>query len=312
MDNSAWEALRQLRARQNFPIHIAAHWYIPFTENADEIILHIEEAIAKHREFHPSVSPEFCVTGIKLISDGVIDGCTAAITHPYNNMASVGKVGTIWPAKDMQRAVQQAVNAGLQVAIHAVGDVAITQAIDCIAAANSPQGRHRIEHLELASEHDAQRLGALGITASVQPVHSDPALTKAYPAILQPHLWERAFPYQEYAQGRAYIAIGTDAPTARHLPMPNLYNATVRKSALERESPRTTNSRNALTLLQAVTAATSGAAYSRFAEGWVGSIAENHRADFVVLDTRWTLDTLLNAAVYQTWMMGKKVFEGKI
>lgn len=212
MDNSAWEALRQLRARQSVPLHIAAHWYIPFTENADEITMHIEEAIAKHREFHPSVSPEFCVTGIKLISDGVIDGCTAAISHPYSNIASGGKIETIWPAKDMQWAVQQAADAGLQVAIHAVGDVAITQAIDCIAAANSPQGRHRIEHLELASEDDAPRLGALGITASIQPVHSDPTLTKSYPGILQPHLWERAFPYKSMPKAVHTLLL---APTHR-------------------------------------------------------------------------------------------------
>jgi predicted amidohydrolase YtcJ len=158
---------------------------------------------------------------------------------------------------------------------------------------------------------DAQRLGQLGITASVQPVHSDPALTKDYPRILQPHLWERAFPYREYLEGNACLAFGTDAPTARHLPLPNLYNATVRKSALEPQSNQMTNPDGAITLLQAVTAATYGAAYSRFAEGWVGSIAADHRADFVVLETEWTPETLLNATVYQTWVRGRKVFEGQ-
>ncbi|OQE36138.1 hypothetical protein PENCOP_c012G08938 [Penicillium coprophilum] len=308
MDTDSWEALRLLRLRQSVPIHVAAHWYIPFTEDPSELSEHIEEAIAKHQEFHPSVTPDFCVIGIKMISDGVVDGCTAALSHPYSQNEGNVAVNPIWPAGAMNKVVKRAVDAGLQVAIHAVGDVAITQAINSIAAANSPHGRHRIEHLELASAEDAKRLGQLGITASIQPVHSDPALTKAYPKILEPHLWERAFPYREYVDGNACVAIGTDSPTARHLPFPNLYNATVRKSALEPESDQIINPHNGLTLLQALTAATSGAAYSRFAEGWVGSIAPNHRADFVVLDTEWTPETLLKATIHQSWANGKKVF----
>ncbi|KAJ5502097.1 amidohydrolase 3 [Penicillium fimorum] len=309
MDNDSWEALTLLRTRQSVPIHIAAHWYIPFTEDESELSKHVEEAIVKHQEFHPSVSPDFCVIGIKMISDGVVDGCTAALSHPYSQNDGDVAVNPIWPAEAMNKVVKKAADAGLQVAIHAVGDVAITQAIDSIAATNSPHGRHRIEHLELTSVEDAKRLGQLGITASIQPVHSDPALTKAYPRILKPHLWDRAFPYREYADGNACVAIGTDSPTARHLPLPNLYNATVRKSALEPESEQILSPHNGLTLIQAFTAATSGAAYSRFAEGWVGSIAPNHRADFVVLDTKWTPETLLEATIHQSWANGKKVFD---
>jgi predicted amidohydrolase YtcJ len=311
MDNDAWEALRLLRARQEVPIHIAAHWYIPFTDDDEELSRHIEEAIAKHQEFNPCGSPDFCVVGIKIISDGVVDGCTAALSHPYIQTDGATCVNPIWSVDSMRKVVKRAIDAGLQVAIHAVGDMAIKQAIDTIAATNIPNRRHRIEHLELASVEDAQRLGQLGITASVQPVHSDPALTKDYPHILQPHLWERAFPYREYLEGNACLAFGTDAPTARHLPLPNLYNATVRKSALEPQSNQMTNPDGAITLLQAVIAATYGAAYSRFAEGWVGSIAADHRADFVVLETEWTPETLLNATVYQTWVRGRKVFEGQ-
>ncbi|KAJ5612782.1 amidohydrolase 3 [Penicillium lagena] len=301
MDNHAWEALRLLRAKQSVPIHVAAHWYVPFTEDQTELSKHIDEAIAKHREFHPSASPDFCVIGIKMISDGVVDGCTAALSHAYSQKQGGIAVNPIWSVEAMNLVVKRAADAGLQVAIHAVGDVAITQAIDSIAAANSPQGRHRIEHLELASVEDAKRLGQLGITASIQPVHSDPALTKAYPQILEPHLWERAFPYREYVDGNACVAIGTDSPTARHLPLPNFYNATVRRSALEPKSNQMVNPHNGLTLLQAISAATSGAAYSRFAEGWVGSIAPNHRADFVVLETEWTPEALLKATIHQTW-----------
>ena len=218
-------------------------------------------------------------------------------------------VDPIWPLESMKWVVKRAADAGLQVAIHAIGDVTIKNAIDSIAAAKSSRGRHRIEHLELASVEDAKRLGELGITASIQPVHSDPVLTKAYPNILQPHLWDRVFPYREYLDGHACVAIGTDAPTAKHLQLPNLYNATTRKSALDPGSSQATNPNGAIPLVEAAIAATSGAAYSRFAEGWTGSIAKGHRADFVVLETEWTSETLLDATIQQTWVMGEKAYD---
>jgi len=69
-----------------------------------------------------------------------------------------------------------------------------------------------------------------------------------------------------------------------------------------------TNVHNALTLSQSVTAATSGAAYSRFAEAWTGSLKEGLRADFLVLETKWTPETLLEAEVKQTWSRGRKIW----
>jgi predicted amidohydrolase YtcJ len=62
-------------------------------------------------------------------------------------------------------------------------------------------------------------------------------------------------------------------------------------------------------MAHAVTAATFGAADSRFAEGWVASIAPGQRADYVVLETEWTPETLLDATAYQSWTRGRKVFE---
>lgn len=54
------------------------------------------------------------------------------------------------------------------------GDERATQ-LDALEAIGNPAGRHRIEHLETTAPEDVPRLGALGITASVQAVHLDPA-----------------------------------------------------------------------------------------------------------------------------------------
>lgn len=309
MDDDAWEALADLRRTKGLPLHIAAHWFIPFESSTDKLMQHVDQAIERHHTWHPEVSRDFCVVGIKLVSDGVVDGCTAALSRPYPGQKDM--VMPIWPAESIDLVVKRAAAAGLQVAVHAIGDRAITQAINSIAQVGDSRARHRIEHLELPTEEDVQRLGQLGITASIQPVHSDPDMVRKYESLIGPELWKRAFPYREFADVKTCLAIGTDAPTARHLPLPNLYNATTRRSATDPSLKTQTQPHNALSLDQAIIAATRGAAYSRFAENWVGSLEKGKQADFVVLDVEWTADTLLSGKVVQTWSRGRKLYDAE-
>ncbi|KAF4213259.1 hypothetical protein CNMCM8980_009986 [Aspergillus fumigatiaffinis] len=305
MDEPTWDVLRLYQQRNDPPLHIAAHWLIPFSENQENNFHHVDRAIQLHAEFNPTNSPNFCIMGIKLISDGVVDGCTAALSQPYGNLTN--PVEPIWPADMLKDVVQRADQAGLQCAIHAIGDKAVKQAIDVLAEVGTPGRRHRIEHLELTAPEDAKRLGELGITASVQPVHSDPVLFRAWPGLIGDRC-QRAFAYREFVDGGARLAIGTDAPTAAHLPLPNLYNATTRRSALDPGESRATNAHFGLGLAEAVAAATEGAAYARFAEGWTGCLKEGRRADFVVLDMRWEAEELLEGKVCETWFGGKRVY----
>src|SRR5690606_26362773 len=102
---------------------------------------------------------------------------------------------------------------------------------------------------------DAKRLGKLGITASVQPVHADPAILTEWTRIIGKRR-ERAFAYTDFADGGAVLALGSDAPTADHDPWKNLYTATTRKSARKPSMTETVNPNFALGLAAAVTAAT--------------------------------------------------------
>ncbi|KAF7167811.1 hypothetical protein CNMCM5623_000999 [Aspergillus felis] len=305
MDETTWDVLQLYRQRSNPPLHIAAYWLVPFSENQETNFLHVDRAIQLHTEFNHTRSPDFCIMGIKLICDGVVDGCTAALSQPYGNRTD--PVEPIWPADMLKTVVQRADQAGLQCAIHAIGDKAVKQAIDVLAEVGTPGRRHRIEHLELTAPEDARRLGELGITASVQPVHSDPVLFRAWPELIGDRC-QRAFAYREFVDGGARLAIGTDAPTAAHLPLPNLYNATTRRSALDPGEPRATNAHFGLGLAEAAAAATEGAAYARFAEGWTGCLRKGRRADFVLLDMRWEADELLEGKVCETWFGGKRVY----
>ena len=308
MDEEQWVVLQAFRQRHGgeLPFHIAAHWLVPYLEDQEEVFKYVGRAASLQQEFHPSTSPNFCIAGIKLISDGVVDGCTAALSQPYTSTAAA--VYPIWPAERQQAVVQRADAAGLQIAIHAIGDQAVNQSINCLSQVK-PGRRHRIEHLELTSPEDAKRLGQLGITASVQPVHSDPVLFRAWPSLIGKHRCGRAFAYREFLEGGAAVALGTDAPTAAHFALPNLYNGTTRKSAIEPESDETVNTHFGLPLVDAVTAGTTGAAYSRFADSWTGSLKPGLSADFVVLDMDWKAEGSLTAQVNQTWFRGRKTFD---
>ena len=309
MDESKWADLQAYRRQYGEPpFHIAAHWLIPYSNDQSEILGHIDQAITLHKEFNRTSSPSLCINGIKLICDGTVDGCTAGLLQPYGGLP--GLVDPIWPKEALALAINKATEAGLQCALHAIGDRTVQEAIDCLSELpNLRQCRHRIEHLELTTEEDAKRLGDLGIIASVQPVHSDPATFDDWPTLIGGDRCQRAFAYREFCDGGAPLAFGTDAPTARHLPLPNLYNATTRRSALDPTRNDTVNAEFAVPLATAISAATSGAAFASFAETWTGSLQAGFQADFVILDMQWTPDKLLEARVCQTWYKGKKVFD---
>ena len=259
-----------------------------------------------HNQYHPSTSPDFCIVGIKIISDGTIDACTACLSEPY--VGRTDTVAPVWPIEKLAPVIQRADAAGLQCAVHAIGDKSINTAIDVLSQVGSVGKRHRIEHLELTTPEDAKRLGALGITASVQPVHSDPALIRAYSSLIGPERLKRAFAYGEFHETGARVVLGTDSPTARHLPLPNIYNITTRRSALEPDLPDVLNPEFRMELATAVSSATTGAAYSRFADSWTGKLQAGFQADFVVLDMQWDKKALLDASVCQTWYRGKRVY----
>ncbi|KAL4940144.1 hypothetical protein BDV06DRAFT_197361 [Aspergillus oleicola] len=308
MSEDSWEVLNLYRRNRKIPFHIAAHWLVPFSDNQQVNFGYVDRAIALRRHFS---EPDFRIAGIKLMCDGVVDGCTAALSQPYSGDPNL--VDPIWPVELMSAVVQRADNAGLQVAIHAIGDQAVHQSINILSALQKQgeprEGRHRIEHLELTSPEDAKRLGEEGIIASVQPVHSEPAYFKAWPGLIGEHRCKRAFAYKDFLIGGARVALGTDAPTAPHFPFQNMYHATTRRSAVDPENQETLNPEFALKLVEAVAGVTEGAAYSRFAEHSTGRLERGLAADFVVVDMVWSPEKLLEARVCQTWYRGDKVYD---
>jgi predicted amidohydrolase YtcJ len=308
MDENAWDAILALRSAEGLQLRVAAHWCIMPGDSEEHRLRQVERAIKLSHEYNSQTSPDLRIVGIKIICDGVIDACTAALAEPYTSNGHFE--GPIWTPEMLGPVVKEACEGGLQCALHAIGDQAVHNAVNVLEKYGKPNQRHRIEHLELTAPEDAKRLGQLGITASIQPVHSDPAILRAWSKLLGPERVKRAFAYSEFADHGATLAIGSDTPTAPYAPLPNLYVATTRKSARQPDAGyEPVNGNFRLELAHTVTAVTKGAAYSCFAEERMGSLEVSKVADFCVVDMEWKGEELLKAKVVETWFEGRKVYE---
>lgn len=289
--------------------HIAAHWRVQPTGDEQQNLAQVARA-ARLAEEHRS--ERLRVTGIKVMIDGTVDGCTAALGLPYADGSSADP---IWSLEELAPVVVAADAAGLQVAMHAIGDEAIRIAISAVEkaiAANGPrERRHRIEHLEVVGADEIARLAAIGITASMQPVHADPSIQDNWRAMLgDDDRVARGYPWPEMTDAGAPLVFGTDSPTAPYAPLPNMFIAATRRSALQPGLPANIPA-YAMPLEAAITHATRDAAWACRAEHEHGRLAAGLSADFIVLDRDIFAaphDELLDTRITRTVVGGKTVF----
>ena len=277
-------AFRRALERRNgtLPIRVKSHILVARHKEEADNLAQVAKAAWLAADLH---TDWLQICGIKIMVDGVIDSCTAAMKEPYADGSSAEPV---WDRESLVPVVTAADAAGLQIALHAIGDEASDIALDALEEAyrrNGPRDRrHRIEHLETVTEANVQRLAALGVVASMQPVHADPAIQDNWRSVLGDHRCERAFPWTEFTAAGATLALSTDAPTAPHQPLPNMYIAATRRSALD-PTLEANLPQYALDLAEAFCHATRDAAYSCRAEDRQGRIAAGYLADFTVLDS---------------------------
>src|SRR5437762_8611005 len=115
------------------------------------------------------------IGGLKGYMDGSAGSRTAYFFEPYSD--SAGYHGLLQhPEADMRRWIGSADSAGLQVAVHAIGDHAnaiLLSIYDSVARAHGPRDRRfRVEHAQHLRPQDIPLFGKLGVIASMQPYHA--------------------------------------------------------------------------------------------------------------------------------------------
>lgn len=145
---------------------------------------------------------------LKVITDGSLGTRTAACSHPYPGDPHDRGMLTVDP-DDLTAWMTRAAGAGIECAIHAIGDVANARALDAFAASGA---WGRVEHAQLIAHADIPRFARLGVAASVQPEHAvdDRDLTD--------RLWRLqtalAYPLRSLVDAGATVLFGSDAPVS--------------------------------------------------------------------------------------------------
>lgn len=219
---------------------------------------------------------------IKLYMDGALGSRGAALFEDYADKP--GLKGTfVTPPEVMRPYLAKAFARGLQISTHAIGDRGNAQALDLYEEAfkadpaKGRKARWRIEHAQILRPADIPRFARDGVIASMQPSHAIGDLHFA-PARLGEARLDGAYAWKSLLRSGAVVVGGSDAPVERGSPFIEFYAAVARKD-LKGFSAPDWRPQERLSRMQALKLFTSSAAYARFAEKDLGTIAVGKRAD---------------------------------
>lgn len=269
------DLLAEMQAEGRLPLRVK----VPFHFKPHMELAALERASAMAAEFDGDwISSGF----VKMFMDGVIDSRTAYLLQDYPDQPG-HRAEPLFPPERFAEIATEIDRRGLQIAVHAIGDGAVRVVIDGYQAARTASGprdsRHRIEHIELIHPADVPRLGALGITASLQPPHAPGAMD--FP--LQPTLsrigaarWPDAYLCRSLGEAGAHIAFSSDWPVADVSVLRGIAAALTRVPFDSARDER-------LSLIQVLHAYTAGGAWAAHRDHVTGALRPGLAADLVML-----------------------------
>lgn len=258
---------------------LTARVVVPFHFKPHMDLSELDRASAMTREF----ASDWVRSGfVKMFMDGVIDSRTAYMLAPYPGTEAHRSE----PLFDPDRFAEICTDVdrrGLQIAVHAIGDGAVRATLDGYEAAQKANGprdsRHRIEHIELIDRADVPRLGALGVTASLQPAHVPGALDfsdASMEELVARDRWQDSFLCRDLVEKGAPLAFASDWPVA---------DVSVRRGLMAHlgRLPYDGASDQRVSLHAALHAYTAGGAWAAHLDDVTGRLMPGLAADVVML-----------------------------
>jgi len=229
------------------------------------------------------------IGGVKGFADGSLGSTTALFFEPYSDAPDTSGLASdeMIPESKMLENILGADRAGLQVAIHAIGDRAnhiILGMYEQAAKRNGPRDRRfRIEHAQHLRPEDIARFGKLRVIASMQPYHAIDDGRWAQKRI-GPERAKGSYAFRSLLEAGATLAFGSDWHVAPMEPLMGIY-AAVTRMTLDAKRPGGWIPEQKIGVAQAIRAYTKGSAYAAFDERIKGSIEVGKLADMAVLST---------------------------
>lgn len=148
---------------------------------------------------------------LKIISDGSLNTRTAWCCDLYADAEILEHPAGLpnQSGAELRSLLGRAAQGGLEVATHAIGDAALSEALTAYAETRATGS---IEHAQLVQRDDVLRMAELGLRASVQPAHllDDRDLTER----VWPGRGDRCFAFRWMRDAGVTLALGSDAPVS--------------------------------------------------------------------------------------------------
>jgi predicted amidohydrolase YtcJ len=252
------------------------------------------------------------IGGVKGYVDGSLGSRTALFYQPYNDDPQTSGV-LVTPEDSLRKWIGASDSAGLQVAVHAIGERAnglLLDIYDSVAKAHGPKDRRfRIEHAQHLRRQDIDRIARTGVVASMQPYHAIDDGRWAEKRI-GPERIKTTYAFRSLLDRHAHLAFGSDWTVAPIDPILGIYAAVTRRT-LDGKHPEGWVPLEKITVEEALRAYTAGDAYGAFAERTRGKLVPGYRADLVLLDQDLTAippETIDRVEVRNTVVGGRVVF----
>lgn len=253
---------------------------------APDLLGDLDALDAERRKYR---SDRLRVDHVKQFLDGVSTTHTALMLEEYSD--APGNVGIpLMDTEMIRQAIPEAHRRGFSVKIHSCGDKSARLALDFFEEAMKLHGknrcRHAIEHVEVISDQDIPRFGALGIIPSIQPEHL--ALTQEfrenpYPMTLGEERTRNTWPNKRLYDAAGVLAIGSDCPVVDNDPFLEIYRAVTRVHN-DGEPAGGWNPEEKLSMYEVLRSYTYGSAFGVGREDELGTLEEGKFADVIVLD----------------------------
>jgi predicted amidohydrolase YtcJ len=255
------------------------------------------------------------VMGGKGFVDGSLGSTTALFDQPYLD-APESKGLLVTPEDSLRKWIGSADSAGLQVAVHAIGERAnglLLDIFDSVAQAHGPRDRRfRIEHAQHLRRQDIVRIASTGVIASMQPYHAADDGRWAEKRIGAERI-KTTYAFRSLLDRGGRLAFGSDWTVAPMDPLLGIQAAVTRRT-LDGKHPGGWVPEEKITVEEALRAYTAGDAYGIFAEDQRGRLVPGYKADLVLLDqdlTRIAPETIDQVRVRATVVDGRVVFSAE-
>jgi predicted amidohydrolase YtcJ len=203
--------------------HVTGALWLGRDLSVDTIDETVGKLLDRKRQFE--VGP-LRASAIKIMQDGVVETETAALKAPYSSRDSrdshqhrhTGQ--SHFDPHVLSAIVPKLALAGFQLHFHAIGDRALAECLDAVAAARAAgddgRTRHHVAHLQVVDPVDIRRMAELGVSANLQMLWAcddEQAVTLSKPA-LGPDRYAAQYPFSSIAKAGVPLAAGSDWPVS--------------------------------------------------------------------------------------------------